>query len=186
MRRARCWSCTAATSTPALDFFDSDPSFRFNVDGAMVAREFTRTRSHHQVQRMRDAVAAGRLGVNAFHSNMLSGAVGLDEIIHPTDLALEELPISGASGLRYANLTDVPVYSRTIPSVLCELGIDGFVGMANHGHAATDSSDVAHLLSKNRSLMVSLPSAPRKEISCTGCATRSCATTGDRRRRSRH
>ena len=134
----------------ALDRIAADPDFRFCVDGSMVAAEYSRTRPPAQVARMIQAVADGRLGVNAFHSNFLTGLLGLEEIYRSTDFSLANLPRSSSTGLRYANLTDVPTYSRSIASVLADLDIDGFVGMSNHGRAATDTSDALHLISPVR------------------------------------
>ena len=133
----------------ALDHFDRDPDFRFCVDGSMVVQEYFRTRSTRQQHRLRAAVERGVLAVNGFHSNLLTGVTSLAELFAATDFALG-LPSSAATGLRYANLTDVPTSSRTIPSVLAQRGIDGFVGMSNHGRAATPTSDELHLISPVR------------------------------------
>lgn len=133
----------------ALDLMETDPDFRFCVDGSFVADQYERTRPPDRVRRMRAAVADGRLGVNTFHSNFLTGLLSLDELYRSTDYA-RSLPRSSRTGLRYANLTDVPTYCRTIASVLAELGIGGFVGMANHHRAATDTSDELHLMSPVR------------------------------------
>lgn len=133
----------------ALDLMDDDPAFRFSVDGSVIVQEYTRTRTPAQVRRMLGAVQRGSLGVNAFHSNMLSGVVSLDELFHATDFS-NTLPRSEATSFRYANLTDVPTHVRAIPSVLANLGVDGFVGMSNHGRAATDTSDELHLRSPVR------------------------------------
>lgn len=133
----------------ALTKMDEDPRFRFVVDGSVIVQEYERTRPRRQVERMRRAITRGTLGVNAFHSNLLTGVVSLEELYRSTDYSLT-LPVSEATSIRYANLTDVPTYSRAIPSVLSHLGIDGFVGMANHGRAATDASDELHLMSPVR------------------------------------
>lgn len=131
----------------ALDLFDSDPSFRFSVDGAVIAREFERTRSAAQIKRMHAAIRSGQLGVNSFHSNMLTGLTTLDELIHSTDYARDSLPASEVTGHRYANITDIPVYSSTVPSALAAVGITRFVGMSNHHRGGTDTSDIPHLMS---------------------------------------
>lgn len=133
----------------ALDRIAVDRDFRFCVDGSVVVSEYVRTRPPTRIALMRKAIAAGRIGINAFHSNFLTGVVGLEELYRSTDLALT-LPTSKVTGMRYANLTDVPTYSRSIPSVLADLGIEGFVGMSNHSRAATDTSDELHLLSPVR------------------------------------
>ncbi|MET4780425.1 hypothetical protein [Glaciihabitans sp. UYNi722] len=133
----------------ALTKMEEDPRFRFAVDGSAIMQEYERTRSRGQVERMRRAITRGALGVNAFHSNLLTGVVSLEELYRSMDYSLT-LPVSEVTSIRYANLTDVPTYSRAIPSVLSHLGIDGFVGMANHGRAATDTSDELHLMSPVR------------------------------------
>ncbi|RMB58975.1 glycoside hydrolase family 38 N-terminal domain-containing protein [Tessaracoccus antarcticus] len=133
----------------ALDIMDGDPTFRFAVDGSVIAREYTRTRPPRQVQRMMDAISRGDLGVNALHSNALTGLTSLEELYHSTDFALT-LPRSNRTNTRYANLTDVPTCTSALPGVLKALGIDGFVGMANHGRAATRTSDDIHLASPVR------------------------------------
>ena len=133
----------------ALDRIEVDPDFRFCVDGSVVVAEYVRTRPPARVALMGAAVADGQIGINAFHSNFLTGVVGLEELYRSTDLT-RTLPTSKLTGIRYANLTDVPTYSRSIPSVLADLGIEGFVGMSNHGRAATDTSDELHLRSPVR------------------------------------
>ncbi|MGV8976618.1 MAG: hypothetical protein ACOH17_01100 [Cellulomonas sp.] len=133
----------------ALDLMDADPSFRFSVDGAFVVQEYRSTRSPAQVDRLFAAIRGGTLGVNALHSNQLTGVMSLDELVHALD-ASADLPVSRVTGLRYANLTDVPTATRVLPSVLRAAGIDAFVGMANHHRAATGSSDVLHLASPVR------------------------------------
>ncbi len=133
----------------ALDLFDDDPEFKFSVDGSIIAQEYTRTRSSTQIQRLKAAIRAGRLGINGFHSNFLTGIVSLEEIYRSTEFALT-LPPSAKTSMRYANLTDVPTYTSSIPAVLKKRGIGGFVGMSNHGRAATDTSDDIHLKSPVR------------------------------------
>ncbi|MEO7587482.1 MAG: hypothetical protein ABIS84_05585 [Arachnia sp.] len=133
----------------ALDRMDADPDFRFAVDGSIIAREYTCTRPPRQVQRMMDAIARGDLGVNGFHSNALTGLTTLEELYRSLEFALT-LPRSARTQRRYANLTDVPTCTSALPGVLRALGIDGFVGMANHGRAATRTSDEIHLASPVR------------------------------------
>ena len=133
----------------ALDRFDHDPHFRFCVDGSIVVQEYFRTRSQRQRNRLNTAVERGVLGINSFHSNLLTGVISLAELFTATDFALG-LPVSARTGIRYVNLTDVPTSSRTLPSVLAHRGIDGFVGMSNHGRAATATSDELHLVSPVR------------------------------------
>ncbi len=133
----------------ALDRFAVDPAFRFCVDGSVVVAEYTNTRA--PAPRARDA-RCDRVG--SPRRQHLPWQLPVRRSQPRRDVSLTELaltlPISGTTGLRYANLTDVPTYARSIASVLADLGVDAFVGITNHARAATDASDELHLLSPVR------------------------------------
>ncbi|WP_019547892.1 hypothetical protein [Streptomyces sulphureus] len=133
----------------ALDRQERDPAFRFSVDGAFVVREYLRTRSSHRCARLREAIGAGLIGVNAFHSNLLTGITHLEELGRALDFG-RTLPPGPGAVPRYANITDVPTWTGALPAVLRTAGIDAFVGMSNHHRAATDDSDEVHLASPVR------------------------------------
>ncbi|WP_369211264.1 hypothetical protein [Streptomyces flavofungini] len=133
----------------ALDRLDQDAAFRFSVDGAFVVREYLRTRSPRRRERLREAIAAGSIGVNTFHSNLLTGITHLEELRRALDFGLT-LPPGPGTVPRYANITDVPTWTGCMPSVLRTAGIDAFVGMSNHHRAATEDSDEVHLASPVR------------------------------------
>lgn len=133
----------------ALDLIDSDPGFRFNIDGNMMVDQYSATRSPAQFERLLNGVRDGKIGVNALHSNLLTGVTSLAELDRAVTGAAR-LPVSSTTGLRYANLTDVPTASPALPSILKRHGIDGFVGMANHHRASTTTSDDIHLISPVR------------------------------------
>lgn len=133
----------------ALDRHGQDSAFRFSVDGALVVQEYLRTRSPQRGDRLREAIAAGVIGVNAFHSNLLTGITHLEELRRALDFG-RTLPPGPGSVPRYANITDVPTWTGVLPSVLRTAGVDAFVGMSNHHRAATDDSDEVHLASPVR------------------------------------
>lgn len=133
----------------ALDQLERDASFRFSVDGSYVVDEYLQRRSPQRCARLRRALADGHIGVNAFHSNLLTGIAGLDDLRRSLDFG-RELPAGPGAIGRYANITDVPTYSGVLPTVLRAAGIDAFVGMSNHHRAATDDSDEVHLRSPVR------------------------------------
>ncbi|MEV0849816.1 hypothetical protein AB0J21_28740 [Streptomyces sp. NPDC049954] len=133
----------------ALDRLATDPAFRFSVDGSVVVQEYLRTRSPRRAARLREAVAAGAIGVNTFHSNLLTGVTHLEELRRALDFGLTLPPGPGAVP-RYANITDVPTWTGVLPSVLRGAGVDAFVGMSNHHRAATEDSDEVHLASPVR------------------------------------
>lgn len=130
----------------AVAALEADPGFRLSVDGALVVGEHLATRRPVAAERMLTALRGGQMSVNAFHSLFLSGVASLEECYRATYLASALRDEHGVP-VTYANLTDVPSYSAALPSVLTDLGIDAFVGIQNHGRAATSESDTAHLLS---------------------------------------
>lgn len=127
----------------------SDPDVAYSVDGALVVREYLATRPARSVATVLDLLRDGHLAVNAFASLFLSGLAGLEECYRSADLAAGLRARYGVP-VTYANLTDVPSYSAALPGVLTQLGLDAFVGIENHGRAATADSDLAHLLSPVR------------------------------------
>ncbi len=133
----------------ALDQIAHDPDFRFCVDGSVVFTEYRRTRSPRRVAQALDAIRAGKLGVNALHSNLLTGLTGLHDLRHALAAGVA-LPAAPGPVPRYANVTDVPTYAGALPAILAASGVDAFVGMANHHRAATDRSDELHLFSPVR------------------------------------
>ncbi|RFU87299.1 hypothetical protein DY218_08075 [Streptomyces triticagri] len=133
----------------ALDRFEADPAFRFSVDGAYVVQEYLRTRSPQRCDRLHAAIADGLIGVNTFHSNLLTGITHLEELRRALDFGLT-LPAGPGAVPRYANITDVPTWTGVLPSVLRTAGVEAFVGMSNHHRAATDDSDEVHLASPVR------------------------------------
>ncbi|RII09252.1 Mannosylglycerate hydrolase [Streptomyces sp. YIM 130001] len=133
----------------ALERLEHDSAFRFSVDGAYIVQEYLRTRSPRRCARLREAIGAGLIGVNTFHSNLLTGITHLEELRRALDFGLTLPPAPGAVP-RYANITDVPTWTSALPSVLRTAGVDAFVGMSNHHRAATDDSDEVHLASPVR------------------------------------
>lgn len=121
-------------------------AFRLSVDGAVVVRDHLATRRTPVGERTLDALRSGQVSVNAFHSLFLSGVASLEECYRETYLSAGLREQHGVP-VTYANLTDVPSYSAALPGILRDLGLDGFVGLANHGRAATADSDEVHLRS---------------------------------------
>ncbi|MEV5410194.1 hypothetical protein AB0K60_15335 [Thermopolyspora sp. NPDC052614] len=124
----------------------ADGDFAFSVDGSMIVREYLATRSPGRAARVLAALRDGRMAVNAFDSLFLSGVAGLEEIYRAAYGAARLREEHGVP-VTYANLTDVPSYSVALPSILRALGIDAFVGIANHGRGGNAESDGQHLLS---------------------------------------
>jgi len=125
---------------------DAGRDVAYSVDGAVVVREYLATRPAATAARVVGAIRDGRIAVNAFHSVFLTGLASLEECWRAARLA-GDLRTEYGIPVTYANLTDVPSYSGSIPAIVRGLGLDAFVGIENHGRAATADSDLAHLLS---------------------------------------
>ncbi|MGN9909204.1 hypothetical protein ACTMTJ_16800 [Phytohabitans sp. LJ34] len=128
----------------ALAALDGD--FCFSVDGSLVVGEYLATRSGKRAEALMEALRSGRISVNAFHSLFLSGVASLEEVYRAAYLSARLRDEHGVP-VTYANLTDVPSYSAALPSMLCALGVDAFVGIENHHRGGNADSDAQHLAS---------------------------------------
>lgn len=128
----------------ALDLLEATPDYAFSVDGSLILEHFQRTRGRRRTEQAMEAIRDGRISVNAFYALFLSGIASLEECYRAAGLAARfhrehGLPIS------YANLTDVPSYTTAMPSIIAALGLDTFVGIANHTRGGNVDSDTLHL-----------------------------------------
>ncbi|MHB8717574.1 MAG: glycoside hydrolase family 38 N-terminal domain-containing protein [Candidatus Dormibacteria bacterium] len=127
-----------------LDLLDARPDYAFALDGSLILGEYLGSRSPGVHGRLIEHLRSGRLGVNVFYALFLTGVASLDECFRAAQGALEMGERMGFA-VECANLTDVPSYSWAIPSILADLGIDGFMGIMNHTRASTAESDGVHL-----------------------------------------
>lgn len=125
------------------------PEFRYTLDGSHVLSEFLRTRGGERAARVLAALRDGRLAVNAFSLLFLSGLASSEELFRSCYDALFLREDAGIP-IGHAHLTDVPSFSWAIPSVIRDLGLDGFLGIANHTRGGNPDSDELHLVSPVR------------------------------------
>jgi alpha-mannosidase len=126
-----------------------DDRFALALDGSIVAERYLLERSAPARAEFLAAVKSGAISVNAFYAQFLTGTPSIAEWYRGVRFALE---LAAAEGLPspVANITDVPVYSSALPSILAAAGLDRFVGMTNHCRAVNDDSDKLHLASPFR------------------------------------
>lgn len=123
--------------------------YSLSLDGAIVAQRYLRERSPAAAEEFLDAVRTGAISINALYAQFLTGTPSSSEWFRGVDFAVRLAEEHGLP-LPVANITDVPVYSSALPSLLAAAGIGGFVGMTNHCRAVNDDSDELHLLSPFR------------------------------------
>lgn len=133
----------AASLGRTIEAIANDPSRRFSLDASMLLSYFSSTRTSTLASRLHELVAAGSIGVNAFHSTFLTGLADLETCLRGL-YDTTALRVGLGEGT-YANLTDVPSYSSAIPTILASCGVPFFMGLANHNRAQTDTTEVLHL-----------------------------------------
>jgi hypothetical protein len=120
-----------------------------SLDGSVVADLYLRERSDLAIEEFERAIREDAVSVNALYAQFLTGTTSLDEWYRSVVFA-QRLSDQLGVGAPPANITDVPVYSSAIPSMLAASGVTHFVGMANHCRALNDDSDELHLASPFR------------------------------------
>ncbi len=118
----------------ALSMIDSNPDFRYSLDGEWDLQQFSKTHTAAEQQRALQAMQQHKLYLPAQYANVLTGfptAETLIRSLYPSaDFSREHnLPFN------YANITDVPSYSWSYASVLAAAGIHYLAGGSNNDRA---------------------------------------------------
>jgi len=132
-----------------LGLLDATPSYAFSVDGSLILEAFLKTRNQPRIEQVLQATRRGQISVNAFYTLFLSGIASMEECYRAAYLAAR-LRREDALPITYENLTDVPSYSVAMPSIVAALGLDTFVGIANHTRGGNADSDALPLMSPVR------------------------------------
>ncbi len=118
----------------AMDFVAKHPDFRFSIDGEWPLEQFLRTRNTAEQQRVITAIQKQQLFVPAQYVNLLTGfptAETLIRSLYPS----ANLSRQYKTPFNYANITDVPSYSWSYPSILASAGIKDLIAGANNHRA---------------------------------------------------
>ena len=106
------------------------PDYRFNLDGSWIVEQWLATRTAAQARRFADAARAGKIAVNAFYAGFLTQALSLEELCRGMYFS-KELESRYGVPFEFANVTDVPSYSWSLPSVLAAAGVHYFAAGGN-------------------------------------------------------
>jgi hypothetical protein len=117
-----------------LDEIDAHPEMRFSLDGSWIVRQYLASRNAQTRARFLDFVRNGKIAVPGQFANVMTGYPTMEELIHSTAYSLqlhreENIPFN------YVNITDVPSYTWSYPSVLQALGIKYFLAASNNDRA---------------------------------------------------
>jgi hypothetical protein len=117
-----------------LDEIDAHPEMRFSLDGSWIAREYLASRNEESRARFLKFVRDGKIGVPAQLANLMTGYPTLEELIRSMAYS-GQLHREQKTPFDYANITDVPAYTWSYPSVLHALGIKYFLAASNNDRA---------------------------------------------------
>lgn len=113
-----------------LEVLPAHPDYRFNIDGSWVVEQWLATRTAEQAKHFEEQARAGRIGVNAFYGNLLTGLLSTEEFSRAMYFSKH---LAGQYGVPFetAWVTDVPSYSWSTPSALASAGVRYFAGGGN-------------------------------------------------------
>ena len=113
-----------------LDALPSDPSYRFNIDGSWIVEEWLATRTDSQAQRFAKEAREGRIGLNAFFASFVTGYPSFETLTRSL-YAAKQLEKSYGVPFEFAQVTDIPSNSWSVPSVLASAGVRYFADGGN-------------------------------------------------------
>jgi len=117
-----------------LDEIDAHPEMRFSLDGSWIVRQYLASRNAQARARLLDLVRAGKIAIPAQLANLMTGYPTMEELIRSTAYSAQ-LHREEKTPFDYANITDVPSYTWSYPSVLHALGIKYFSAASNNDRA---------------------------------------------------
>lgn len=132
--RAKVAAIQSRVLDEAMDFSVQHPGFRFSLDGEWPLAQFWSTRTAAEQSRALDAIKNGRIFVPAQYANLLTGFASAEVLIRSLYPSANFSRQHGTP-FNYANITDVPTYSWSYPSILASAGIEDLIAGSNNGRA---------------------------------------------------
>ena len=117
-----------------LDEMDQHPEMRFSLDGSWIVRQYLASRNAKSSERFLKLVRDHKITVPVQLANLMTGYPTLEETIRSTSYTYGLHRKEGIA-FDYANITDVPSYTWSYPSVLSALGVKYFSAASNNDRA---------------------------------------------------
>ncbi len=118
----------------AQSLIHEHPDFRFSPDGSWNIEQYLATRSQAKIADLMDLFKSGKMSLPAQYVNVLTGYASL-ETLYRSLYTSRELSRKYNLPFEYANITDVPTYSASYPSILASSGVKYWVAAANNDRA---------------------------------------------------
>ena len=124
----------ARVLTQAGDLIHEHPDFRFSMDGSWTLEQLLKTRPKSKRDEILDLIRSGKMAMPAQNCNLLTGYASLETLYRSLYVSKE---LANRYGLpyEYANITDVPSYSGSYPSILASSGVKYWVAASNNDRA---------------------------------------------------
>ena len=117
-----------------LRLLSKNPEMRWTIDGTWIVQHYLATRTASAQEAFLNLVREGRIGVPAQYANLMTGTSSLEEMIRSTFYGYRLHQKEGIP-FDYVNITDVPSYTWSYPSILHSLGIRYFAAASNNDRA---------------------------------------------------
>jgi hypothetical protein len=124
----------ARVLTQADNLIREYPDFRFSMDGSWNLEQLLDTRPESKRKEILDLIRSGKMAMPAQYCNLLTGYASL-ETLYRSLYKSKELATRYDLPFEYANVTDVPTYSGSYPSVLAASGVKYWVAASNNDRA---------------------------------------------------
>ncbi len=124
----------ARVLSQAASLIAEHPDFRFSMDGSWNLQQLLATRPKGKQDEILGLIRSGKMAMPAQNCNLLTGYASL-ETLYRSLYASKELSTRYHLPFEYANITDVPTYSGSYPSVLASSGVKYWVAASNNDRA---------------------------------------------------
>ena len=118
----------------AAELVRQHPEFRFSMDASWNMEQLLDTRSKARQDEILDLIRRDNLMMPAQYCNLLTGYASLETLYRSLYFS-KSLARSEGVPFEYANITDVPSYSGSYPSVLANSGLKYWVAAGNNWRA---------------------------------------------------
>ncbi len=118
----------------AADLIRQNPEFRFSLDASWNMEQLLDTRSEAKQKEILSLIRQDKFAMPVQYCNLLTGYASLETLFRSLYFA-KSLARRYDIPFEYANITDVPSYTGSYPSVLASAGVKYFVAGGNNWRA---------------------------------------------------
>jgi alpha-mannosidase len=118
----------------AAELIRQHSEFRFSMDASWNMEQLLHTRSKAKQEEILDLIRHDQIAIPAQYCNLLTGYASLETLYRSLYFS-KSLARREGLPFEYANITDVPSYSGSYPSVLASAGVKYWIAAGNNWRA---------------------------------------------------